>query len=191
MLSPGHLLLQTEQHQLLHRTGAPALRSPCLPFSRLTLISPHSSYLRGCRAEHSTSGGVSPERSGTWESPSLPCWPLPFWCSPGHGWFCGLQAMLSFLSINNSKSSSGLLSSPLCIFAWDCSDPRAGPWTWPCWTSCVLYRPTSQTCPGPPGWHPYPPTSQPDHMAWCHRNIGWGCTWSAVYVVNKMLKSTP
>ena len=40
------------------------------------------------------------------------------------------------------------------------------------------HRPPSPACPGPSGWHPFPPACRLHCTAWCRWQICWGCTRS-------------
>jgi len=63
-----------------------------------------------------------------------------------------LKAQFIFHIIENSQA----ILCPTCICAWDCPSPGAGPFTCPCWASWGWHGPSSQACPGPSGWHPFP-----------------------------------
>lgn len=101
-------------------------------------------------------------------------WPL--------GCKCTLTAHVELFGPQTSWSLSPglvLISSPPRLYlCGDCLDPRAGPCTWPLWTSWGLHKPPFKACQGPSGWLPFPPAHQLHHTAWCQQQACWGCSQS-------------
>lgn len=79
-------------------------------------------------------------------------WPL--------GCKCTLTAHVELFGPQTSWSLSPglvLISFPPRLYlCGDCLDPRAGPCTWPLWTSWGLHKPPFKACQGPSGWLPFP-----------------------------------
>lgn len=95
--------------------------------------------LRTPRAGCGTPSAVSWEWSRWVKSPPSTCWPLffmqpkvhlAFWALSEHCW-----VMLSFLSANTPSLYLRTALKPFSAQSIFALDPRAGPWTWPCWCS--------------------------------------------------------
>jgi len=101
-----------------------------------TPTAPRLSCAEGSRAGCRTPGQVSPERGRGAESPSSPCCPHCWGCSPGHSSPSGLQAHIARSHpalqppIHPGPSQQGCSQSlhpPACTDTGGCPDTGAGP----------------------------------------------------------------
>lgn len=135
----------------------------------------------------STVDGVPQEQNKGEESPSLTCWPRSFWCMIPSGFLgCELTLLAHAVFLQPSHPSLSLqgcsqwLVCPACRCVWDCPDPGVEP----CTNSTSLLnsmrfaQPSSPSCQGPSGWHPFPSARWLHHTAWCHQQMCWGSAWS-------------
>lgn len=101
----------------------------------------------GSTSGHSTPHEVSPAQSRGAGSPSLPCWPRCFGCSPGYSWLSGLwrhSAQAQAHILYPQVLFSSLVSSANC---WGCTPPHCQWHRWRCWrASAAVLTPRGSTC---------------------------------------------